>query len=238
VNVASPTAAILESVDVAAGDRVVAGQAVARLNADVERYDVLRAEQAFEQHLVRRLAEPADRELEAAVAEARGALERARARVRERVLTAPRDGVVDDIRLVAGQPVEAGQTVISLGPEDGDLKLVCAIPASHRPALEAGQLLRFEPLGYPFSYQRVVVTSIGNRVFGPSELRAVFSREIGDTFEVDGPVVVVEAAMTGRSFAFDGVDYTFHPGMLGRADIRLADDPALFVLFPFLSRLL
>lgn len=237
VSVASPTDAILERIDVAAGERVVAGQPLAHLNAEVERYDLRRAEQDFEHHLLRRLARPSDADLEASVAEARVALDRAKAKLRERLLVAPRDGIVDDIRLVAGQSVAAGQTVVSLGPVDGHMKLVCAIPASQRPALAPGQVLRFEPAGYPFSYQRVTVASIGNRVFGPTELRAVFGREIGDTISVEGPVVVVEAAMDSRSFVFDGVEYVFHPGMSGRADIRVADDPLLFVLLPFLKRL-
>jgi multidrug efflux pump subunit AcrA (membrane-fusion protein) len=237
VDVTSPVDGIVERVEVRPGDRVAAGAIVARLRADAEENDLARAEREFEQRLALRLEDPADEQLEAAVAEARLALDRARARVEERWLVASRDGTVGDVALEPGAAVSPGQTVVSLVPEAGELRLRAIVPAHHRPALTPGQPVRLEIDGYPFTYEHMTVTRVGERVLGPSETRAALGREFGDAVETRGPIVIVEASLDRPSFDVDGVRYRFHGGMTGEADVRVGDDPLAFVLAPVLKRL-
>lgn len=237
VDVSSPVDGIVATIEVRPGDRVAAGAIVARLRADAEANDLARAEREFEQRLALRLEDPSDEALEAAAADARLALDRARARVEERWLVASRDGTVGDVALEPGAAVSPGQTVVSLVPAAGELRLRAIVPAHHHPALAPGQPVRLEVDGYPFTYEHMTVTRVGERVLGPSETRAALGREFGDAVETRGPIVIVEASLDRPSFDVDGVRYRFHGGMTGEADVRVGDDPLVFVLAPVLKRL-
>lgn len=236
VEVTSSHDGVLDRVEVRAGDHVRRGDVVARLRADAERNDVALARREFEARLALRLANPASPDLEAHTAEARIALDRARARLAERRLVASRDGVIGDVHLESGQPVSAGQTVATLLPRDGDLVVRAVIPAHHRPALRIGQRVRLEVGGYPYTYEQAEVTFVGERVAGPSEIRAALGRSLAEVVDVSGPAILVEARLPRESFEVDGVRYAFHGGMTGQVEIAVGDEPALFVLVPPLRK--
>ena len=97
--------------------------------------------------------------------------------------------------------------------------------------------LRFEPEGFRYAYQHLVVDRVSDEIFGPAEARRILGPVAGDTVPLNGPVTLVEAALPGPSFSSQGRTYEFHDGSLGRAELRIRSEPILLTLIPGLKAL-
>ena len=106
------------------------------------------------------------------------------------------------------------------------------LPGQYRPLLRPGMPLRLELVGYRYEYQDLVVESIGDEIVGPQEIRRYLGGEIGDTVFLPGPVILVEAHLSGSSFTADGTTLSYYDGMHGRAEARLRSRRILSALLP------
>ena len=103
------------------------------------------------------------------------------------------------------------------------------MPGSYRPALKPGMAVRFEVAGYRYAYQHVTVDSVGDEVVGPAEAQRYLGTAQADSVALPGPVVVVKARLP-RTFEAEGGTFRYHPGMQGKAEIRVSSEPILLVL--------
>lgn len=225
------------SIEVEPGDQVREGQLLARFNGAAEHAELRRLQDQFERQLAKRLADPLDDDARATLVSLGAARDAALSQVEGMLLRAPRSGLVGDIRVRVGQSVSAGDVLLTLTDEKAICSVWAWLPGRYRPELRQGELLRFDVGGYENTVPPATIRSIGTRVIGPREARRYLGNDISDAFAVDGPVVLVQAALPSCSLEVEGRLLRLHHGMSGRAEVRLTMDPMWSVLFPSLRSL-
>ncbi|GAB4195392.1 MAG: hypothetical protein Tsb002_27840 [Wenzhouxiangellaceae bacterium] len=217
------------------GESISQDQPLLRLYQGRELAELRQLEEEFRARLRQRLLNPDDVQVEAVLINLRSELELARSRLAERTLSAPRAGVVGDIRVRQGQYVSAGQPLLTLRHENEKRQLVALIPGRYRPQLAVGMNLRMELNGYPFDYQQLTIASIDEQVIGPQQARLFLGQAIADAISVEGPVVLVQAELPPEFSSRDGNRYAYHDGMHGLVEIRLRSEPVVQRLLPGLK---
>lgn len=223
----------VSAVEAQPGQRVKAGQVLARFHGDEAELERLSRE--YDLQLVKVLDAPTDQAARARLTEIRSAREQARAQVDERLIKAPVDGVVSDVRVQPGKLIEAGSTVLSLVPDDARFEIIAVLPGNYRPRLKPGMPLRLQMMGFAHSYSEVLINSIGDQVVGPAEIRRFLPTELADTLPIQGPVVLVTAQLPSQTFEAEGKTYDYFDGMQGVAEARIQSKSILVTLLPGLE---
>lgn len=232
----SPAAATLVSVEVKPGASVEAGDVLVKLDAQAERATVDRAQHDVDAHLRQRLLAPRDESAGRALVEARGRLESAKRALERRVVRAHASGIVGDVRVRAGQRVDAGEPLVVVRAPMPEREAIVLLPGDARPRVERGDPMLLELEGFPRTYQRLVITDVGNEIIGPAEVRRALGEAAADIAELSGPVVVARAELPAETFEADHRRYGYFDGMRGRAEVRTRRLPLLVHLLPFLDR--
>ena len=238
VDVTARLAGTVESVAVRPGQRVDAGQVLARLYFGNEAAELHRIDDEFEMQLVKVLRDPGDASARGALTSLRAQRDLALARVEERTIRATRAGVVSDVRIRRGQQLQPGDLVLSLIGETGGFRVVAVLPGQYRPLLQPGMPLRLELRGYPYAYQTVPIETVGDEVVGPAEVRRYLGPVTGDTFDPQGPMVLVEAHLPDRTFTSQGRSLAYHEGMQAQAEVPVRAESILVTLIPGLESIL
>ncbi len=228
----------VQSIEVRPGQRVEAGKVLVRLDDAAQRAERARVEREYEQRLVELLRTPADDARRERLAALDGELQRARAQVDERTVTAPQPGLVSDVRVRPGQPVAPGDVVVSLEQDAAETVVVGLFPGHYRPLLGAADTRVFLELeGFPNSRHAVSLRSVADEVVGPAEAMRYLGRDREGALELRGPVVVVESVLPSDTFEADGAEYRIYDGMQGTLEARLRSATLLETLIPALQRL-
>lgn len=223
----------VSAVEAQPGQRVKSGQILARFHGDEAELERLSHE--YDLQLVKVLDDPTNQGARARLTEIRSAREQARAQVDERLIKAPVDGVVSDVRVQPGKLIEAGSTVLSLVPDDARFEIIAVLPGNYRPRLKPGMPLRLQMMGFAHSYSEVGINSIGDQVVGPAEIRRFLPTELADTLPIQGPVVLVTAQLPSPTFEAEGKTYDYFDGMQGVAEARIQSKSILVTLLPGLE---
>lgn len=232
VEVTATVTGSVSSIEVEPGQKVEAGQVLVRFTSPVELADVQRIDREFEMQLAKSLLDPSDQTARATLTALRTQREVAAARLDQFSVRAPYAGVIGDVRIRAGQLIEAGHIVLTLLREDHHCSVLVMLPAHYKPQLRPGLSMRFEVSGYRYAYQELRITSVSAQIIGPDEVKRYLGQEIGDTLTVQGPVVLVEAEPSSPYFVVDGQSFNFYHGMNGTAEARVRTERILVSLIP------
>ncbi|MGQ0720242.1 MAG: HlyD family efflux transporter periplasmic adaptor subunit [Candidatus Eiseniibacteriota bacterium] len=238
IDLTARVAGTVDEVLVAPGDAVTAGQELVRFYAGAERSAADAARSDFEMQLVRVLRDPGDQAARAAAAAARPAMVEALARLEERIVAAPHDGRVQDLRIRPGQLLSAGDRVLTLSTEEGGLAVVAFLPGSYRPLLRPGLVMRLEVPGYSHAYVDAEIATVGEEVVGPGAVQRYLGTELGDAVSISGPVVFAHAPLVDPTFRAGGREHRFFPGMAAEAEVAVRREKLLVALVPGLRELL
>ena len=230
--VTSALGGVVASVPVTSGDTVRAGDPLVALRSADETAQVASVEREFESALVRMLADPLDRAARPSVASLRSEKDLLSARLDERLVRAPTDGTIGDIRVRVGQLVSPGDILVSIAREPQRFSVIVLLPGPQRPELAKGQNLRLELTGYAYVYHDLTIERVDDEVIGPQEVRRTLGREVADAIAVTGPVVVVHATLPTTSFEMGGRTYQYYDGMHGIARARIRSERLLTTLLP------
>ncbi|WP_257448057.1 efflux RND transporter periplasmic adaptor subunit [Archangium lipolyticum] len=237
VELTSQGAGIVSSVEVRPGQRVKAGQKLVTLVSEEETASVERLRHEFELQLVRYLKDPADAAARQVLTTLRAERELAEARLETRALRAPRDGVVNDVRVQPSQYLTQGVSMLSLVPEDVSPTLLAFLPGHYRPYLRPGTSIRVELDGFHHEYQEVTVEQVGEQIIGPTEVGRILGPGLAGAFEFKGSYILVRARMPAQSFESEGQVYNYFDGMPARAEARVRTETILMTLVPGLKGL-
>jgi membrane fusion protein (multidrug efflux system) len=230
-------AATVAAVLVAPGQRVAAGQPLVRFNDDDEAAERDRLREEFELQLLKLLRDPQDQSARQALSTLRAQQELATSRLEQRVVRAPLDGIVSDLRIRAGQRLAAGELLLRVDRADASLSLVALLPGRYRPMLQRGMPLRFELSGYRYEYCDVRIDSVADEIIGPAEAKRFLGPDVADSIDLREPVVLVRAAMPSRHFTSDGERFDYYDGLHGEAQARVRSQPLLLRALPALREL-
>ncbi|MEM8960101.1 MAG: GAF domain-containing protein [Acidobacteriota bacterium] len=234
VEVTTHIAAAVTAVEVEPWQQVTVGTPLIRLYGAPEATDIANLESDLEQRLRQRLIDPTDKAVEAALIDVRTRLEQARARLAERVIRAPIDGAVGDLRIRPGQHLAMGEPVLSLIADQDERSVVALVPGEFGPQLRSGQPARLSLQGYPDFFFHLEVTTVGEEVISLDQARQALGRPI--IARGTAPVVLVRARLPEATFDDGGRPWPFRDGMQGVLEIRVRSQPILFHLVPGLER--
>jgi len=226
------TAGNVVAVDVVFGDKATPQTVIARLDDTDERAAVERLEREFETQLRNHMLDPGDASADGALRTVRNSLETARTALGERLIRAPRDGIVGDIRVRPGQRVVPGDIIASILDSSQGLEVIALLPGEDRPQLAPGMAVRLELTGYRYAYQTVTIESVSSDVLAPAEAKRVLGAEFADGLQLTGPVVLVRGRLPTAEFEVDGRTFRYHDGMVGIAEVRVRTEPIVFTLIP------
>jgi membrane fusion protein (multidrug efflux system) len=234
-DVAARSAGIVEQIRVHPGQRVRAGQELMRLHAETEAADLLRIQSELEMQLIRTLRDQSDAAARTALTSLRAQKELAEARLAERILRAPSDGVVSDVRLRIGQRVELGEVTLSLMNPAGKFRVIAVVPGEYRPLIRRGMRMRLTLRGFPYFYHDVQIDAVGDEVVGPSEVRRALGTAVADTFTPEGAFVLVEGHLPAREFVVDGRRLAYFDGMQGTTEVAVHSQRIIVAVIPALE---
>jgi multidrug resistance efflux pump len=233
----SSRASLVRSVEVKPGDHVEEGDVLLQLYSSEEASDLEAATREFDDQLVKLMQRPNDATAREALVSLRTRRELARARLEQRSLRAPHRGVVGDVRVRAGQLIEAGLSVIELRSDHADGKVVALLPGRYRPLIKPGAKLRFDLDGFQRRGHELIVEDVGDQIVGPTEAVRYLGREQADSLpQFTGPVVLVEASLPSGSFDADGERFEFAHGMQGKAETIVRTEPVAYAFLPGLKQ--
>ncbi|QRN97725.1 HlyD family efflux transporter periplasmic adaptor subunit [Archangium violaceum] len=229
---------IVTNVDVRPGQRVTAGRVLLRLYPAQELAERDRLQRELDAQLVRRMLDLTDESARQTLTSLRAQLALAQARLDERSLRAPTDGVVGDIRVRPGQAVGPGDVLLSLRRDAAPVSVTVLLPGYSRPMLRVGGAVRLELHGFPYEYVDLTISEMADELVGPTEVRRYLGQARGDVVSLQqGSLVLVRAQLPSREFSSEGRTYRYHDGMTGTARARVGTRGALVALFPVLKPL-
>jgi len=228
-------AGTVTSLDVQPNQEVKEGQVLARLYESEQAARLHSLKTELDRKLVAYLQSPTDPTVRQALSALVTERERAEAAVESRVIRAPHAGIVKDVFVHTGQKVDAGKTIASIvdkGAEEG-LSVLAFLPGSDRPRLRGKQRLRLSLPSYRDAHFALEVRAISQEVLGASDARERYLGDrLGDSVQLHGTVVVVEAHIPSGKFVSEGETYELHDGMVGVAEVQLASKSVLQTLLP------
>ncbi|HYC92890.1 MAG TPA: GAF domain-containing protein [Thermoanaerobaculia bacterium] len=223
---------VVTAVEVRPGDRMTAGRVMVRFQSARETAELARIDREWELQLVERLRDLSANPPAQALIGLRAERDLARSRVEERVVRAPRAGIVRDVRCRRDQHVAAGDILLSLSSAGSRPVLMAVLPGEHRPLLRVGMPLNLELRGYRHTPQRLTIASIADEVVGPEEARRLLGPEVATSVALNGPLVRVSASFPADTFDARGERYALHDGMWGSAEVPVRSEPLLVTLIP------
>lgn len=225
------------TVEVRPGQKVAPGTVVARLDDEMQRAALDRAQEEFDSQLRTHLLDPSDSVADTALRQLRQSRDAARAALEERVVRATSSGEVADLRVHPGQHLNPGDIVASLLEGSSGLEIIALLPGEDRPQLAPGMAIRLKLHGYQYAYQSLVIGSVSPDVIGPTEARRVLGPGVADSMQVGGPVALVRGRLGQDVFEADGRTFRYHDGMLGVVEVRVREERILLTLLPWLKGL-
>jgi membrane fusion protein (multidrug efflux system) len=219
------------------GQRVKRGDVLVRFYLAQEGAELERIEREFELQLAKILRDPSDQVSRGALSSLRAQRELAQARLDERTVRAPDDGVVSDVRVRPGQHLGPGEIIATLVDEHARCSVLALLPGQYRPMLEAGGKLRLEMRGFRYAYRELTIDLIGDEVVGPAEVKRFLGPDLGDAVPVTGPVIIVQARLPASTFVSGGRTYHYFDGMPATAEARVRTESILTTLVPGLHAL-
>jgi multidrug resistance efflux pump len=240
--VTAPAPGTVDQVLVQQGDRVRAGQVLAKLHAANEEAELELARTELENLLVQYMQDQTDEQVKKAVASAAARAERSQAAVEARVVRARKDGVVQDRRIQVGQPLNAGDHVLTIVEPDTWPEIIAFLPGKDRPRLRNGQTLQVELGGYKKIRELATITSVGNEVVGGNEAARFLGATQADALKLQGMQgnnwVIVKARLPSRTFQTDHRTYHYFHGMQAVTEVKIQSKPFLVTLLPALEKYL
>ena len=223
------------AVSVQPGQRVIEGQPLVQFFMEQERAERERLQKEFELQLLKLLRDPSDESARQSMSSLRAERELATARLEQRLVRAPRAGIVSDVRIRPGEHLGVGDMILTIVGEDARLSIVAMLPGRYRPRLRPGLPLRFELVGYRYEYRQLYIESVGDEIIGPTEAKRYLGADVADSVTIDGPVVLVRARLPSTRFISDGESYLYFDGLHAYAQARVRSEPIVLTLLPALK---
>jgi membrane fusion protein len=150
------------------------------------------------------------------------------------LIKAPRDGIVNNLQAIEGQQAMLGRTtpLLTLLPENSELKAQLLVPVRSAGFLAEGQLLtlRYDAFPYQkFGMYQATIEKVSSTILLPNEL-------LNAPLTIQEPVYRITAQLDRLAVQAYGKDFPLRPGMTLNADIKLSERSILqWLLEPIYS---
>ena len=232
-DLSAPVSGNVVSIAVKPGDLVSRGQLLATFRSSEDSSQLERIDAEWQAALRRYLVNRSDLSARTAVSTLRSQREQLLDKL---VLRATTSATVRDILVTSGQSIREGQSVLTLARPGGTLSVIAVLPGADLPLLREGMPLRAELDGYRDSQIELTIRSVSAEVIGPTEAALALGKQLGGALNISGPVVLVQAELSQKTFNSDDESYDLSHGMTGTVDVRLRSQNLIRALIPGFKR--
>jgi len=237
----SPVAGTVREVLVTTGESVHKGEPVIKFDAvDVE----AQLKQAADDYANAKLLYLADRNDVAArkaVIAAETQYERAKAQLETRIVRAPADGTVVDLRVKDGTSVAVGDQVLTVVDEGAKPEVVALLPGGDLPRLNYEQRLQVDlgPSGYKKNRPHIEITSISHEAYSGPEIAKLIGADLANSMPElrnGGTWVIVKGRLPSATFEYEHQKLDYTHGMRIGAEVKVQSKAFLLTLLPALEK--
>ncbi len=238
--VTSPQPGTVEHIHVQSGQEVHKDTILLTLKADKEESDLRQATTELEHALHQYMHDRTDETIRKSLITAQAAQKRAADALAQRTVRAPVDGVVSDVRIHPGSPLEFGAPILTIIAPGTEPEVWAYLPGSDRPRLREGQDLQVELTGYQKGREKATIYDVGRSSTGAAEARRSIGPELADALKLGdgGTFTLVKAKLPHRTFTVKGRTYNYHPGMPAKTEVRVENKRFIVTLVPALEKYL
>ncbi len=139
------------------------------------------------------------------------------------VLYAEKNGTVSSLQMKVGDRVERGKPILSIIPDDVELKVHLLVPVKAVAFIEVGQKIniRYDAFAYEkFGIYEAIIEKISQTILLPGDI-------LNTSLRVEVPVYSVIATLTKKSVIAYGKEYPLKDGMTLEASIRVDEGRTL-----------
>jgi hypothetical protein len=152
-------------------------------------------------------------------------------RIRKEV-RAPINGTVADIWIRSGQPVNAGEGVLTLSAGEGGNEAIALLPGTYAPQVHARMAIVLRIDGYPQSREMFAIHDVDAENISSNDADRYIGKETAHTLNITAPVLLVRVEVPEDSFKSSSERFAYHDGMTAHAEVRVRREPLLFTLIP------
>jgi membrane fusion protein, multidrug efflux system len=245
---ANATAAgIVANVFVAIGGVVKKGDAIAKLTSQSEESELHRAETEDNIAIASYLVDPTDEQTRKGLAAAHAAHRHAQEAVDQRIVRAPCDGVVTELHVTEGRPLNFGDEIALISKEN-DLPFIKA----YMPGNDISQIqekvkdpeteAQIELKGYTKGRERGKITMVAATSISSTEMH----KQLGEAYDSAvstggaqdaGMYAEIMVELKKKTFRYHDQDLAYSAGMQVDIEIKLDQKRFLFQLLPDLSHI-
>ncbi len=225
--IVAPLPGIVAAVAMTPRRYVRAGDVLVAFRAEEEVAQLKSVEAELTTTLVRLFADPSDRSVRQAMGSLRSQRDLLRSRVAARTIRADADGIIGDVRVRAGQAVNAGDILMSLAGRSALFTVTAALPGHRRPSLHDGQQMQMRLSEYGDVVEQLNIAHVDDLVVASAEARRSVGIDTTDSAQVSGPSVLVHANLSSGSFVADDRVYDFFDGMRVTVRVQVGAKPLI-----------
>ncbi|MGN6105375.1 MAG: efflux RND transporter periplasmic adaptor subunit [Kofleriaceae bacterium] len=238
--VVAPLGGNVEKVLVQRGQQVKRGTLLAKLNSAQEAIALTQATRDYENAMYQYLVDQTDEQTKKTLAGALTQMERAQATEEQRLVRAPVDGTVSDVRVAIGTQLNPGDSMMTIVAPGTDPEVVAFLPGKDRPRLRNDMEMQVELSGFTKGREHVKLTSISTEIVSGEEImRQILGPKLAESFRQlnGGTWVIVKGRLPSRTFRADNETHFYYHGLTARTEVKIKDKPFLLTLLPALEKI-
>ncbi len=240
-SVTASASGTVDKVFVKANQAVKKGDALLRLNSPDEASQLAASESEWRDMQNQFLFDQSDEQIRKSLMSAANNRDHALARVEARTVRAPRDGVITNLHVKDGVPVQLGGYLMQITDENSEIEVLAFLPGKDGPRIRDTMGLQLELDGYTKARAVAVIKQIQPDVVSGSEAAKVGGDMLADSLAKElqaGSWITVRARLKSRTFNADHNVYHYHHGMHAKAEIKVQSKPFIVTLLPALEKYL
>lgn len=238
--VVAPLGGNVEKVLVQRGQQVKRGTLLAKLNSAQEAIALTQATRDYENAMYQYLVDQTDEQTKKTLAGALTQMERAQATEEQRLVRAPVDGTVSDVRVALGTQLNPGDSMMTIVAPGTEPEVVAFLPGKDRPRLRNDMEMQVELNGFTKGREHVKLTSISTEIVSGEEImRQILGPKLAESFRQlnGGTWVIVKGRLPSRTFRADNETHFYYHGLTARTEVKIKDKAFLLTLLPALEKI-
>jgi len=229
----------LEHWFVESGQYIHAGQAIAQLSSQQQKADYAQAKGEADNAIRSFLQDDTDDQARKNLKAAGIALAHAQAQLDQRIIRAPADGKISDLRAGIGETVQAGKQIATIFAPGARPIAYAFLPASDRPRIKPDMPLQVAIEGFKKKRAKLRIISMTTETFGANEVRNYVGQGLADSLKLpnDGATYfLVKAEFDMDRIQIGDKSYDLVHGMPIKGEIAIETRPFLADVFPFFEK--
>ncbi len=225
--------------NVVASQKVKKDSIILKLNAQAELAELESAQKEEDTYTATYLFDRSDENNKKNLIASAAKVEAAKKRIEQKIIRAPHDGVVSDIRTRLGEQLTPGEAIVTVLKDNAEVTVVTFLNATDRPRLKKGMGMKVNLGGYTKAPETAKIIEVSNDAIAPEAIQKYLGTTLAGSVKLGpGSYILVKAKMPSKTFKSQNQTLYYHHGMQAKVDVLINEKPFLVTLIPALEKYL